>query len=1140
MRLRILSIAALIAGLLLTGRTADASADIEAQIREYDEQIAAFNSEVERHDRNAAAMQRYLDGYKAGGAPLDPGKLQPMGIAGVGVVGAGKNKPQVVQDFINNYESKFNPQNWVGAAKKLNEIVGEKKRLTAKRKKELGLLPHQYLPENEKKAIQKAAIGFAAYTVEIERSKQAKARIKVRIAEIRAKRQALYEKLSDKDKGRYGDGRRAAAPPPKNPPKPAATPGKSPTAKPGKPAAAAKPPAPKPGPKNDRLLIAQLDRALKQLNAAVSGLEINMEKDRAQCEASKSATKPGGGPDTVAGRLKAFGVAARKVIEDMRGTPAKDNAAFLAATRLTESLKTTVDKLRNASDRVCTNSSATTPDMTVDRDGLLRSRNMSTLASQLADKAGDATAALYARFKDVSDIPPMSDIKAKMKPHADALLKYCDGLLARIETPANRAAESQGIVRTIETLLAEAKAGKLTPDLTAAYRDELNKRTSRISLALAKVDLMECQNAANDVRRQCHGKGGYGQIHAESIVLGEDVRAKLVKLRGEQAARVARLAQRIDRLEQQRKDAFDRAQQCHRVAEGKRPPVDPALQAEADRLADPSTAKCRAGDLRNRAAQLRDPKFSGIPGIKGKAAELERRAGIIDQSKADWERARNRYFAGDTGVTRSELDKAEAAINSLGGKPACNTVIDKIARARDKVDRFDNAVRIAEQSLSQCRPDRLRANMRALQRSNRDSKKPHPTLVALEDRMEAQAAVIAMWEQAKAEFAAGRIDAAKNILRDIQSRRASMRRSDCSGLDDKVDRGLDRIATRARARDTARRAVDSCDIGSIKRFDYKIAGEDGKFAKGLRKMLTTGLETCTRREEERQAEDRRSRCTRQNGQGYYPGPVDASGRYFCLPTRATANAWCNANNKGSGWKAGKISAKGGYDCIKPPAVQQAENDASCRRQHGRGYYAGKANKKGVYYCLPTRATANAWCNANNEGSGWKAGKINSRGGYRCNRTRNRQRADNNANCRRKFGAGYYAGRPNKKGVYYCLPTRRTANAWCTRNNGRGSKAGKIRWNGAFNCTRGRTVRQQHDTRSSAAAAAAGAAIIDGVIGAINNSRNSRDRYRPTPRVRQPAPRTRRTPSRTTRKPVCRTHDRRTSLYFENKTDPQCF
>ncbi len=1052
------AIASLLVCLLLTALPNHASADNLSDLREYDGQIAAFSTEIGNQHKNVADMQRHLDIYARGGPAPDPKLLRAMGLAGVGVVGPGKSKPKVVQDFINFFESKANPQNWTGVAKKLNEIVGEKKRLTAKRKKELGLLPHQYLPDADRQAIKTAAIGYADYTVEKLRSEQIIARMSARIRDIRKKRQEAYNKLTAAEKKVYENRRAAAAAaaptPPPVPPAGGSTPA-SPTTTPSPPA-----PAP-PAPKNDRALIARLDRAFAKLSTAENQLGSIADKGKARCERIADAIKPGG-PNSIAGRSKAFEASVDAVIAGMRQDPSKDQAEFTNASNLVDALEKVVDKAVDSAARVCANSLAAAPDQKASLEGTLKTRNLGVLADRIAHQARQANDTLFKRFSSPKALPDKAAVDADLKTRANDYVNFCSQFRKPVPTAADYDYLTRPLLNEIAAAISQAETGKLTPHLTAAYKDLHSEHLARLAAIGRRVSGKPCRDNRDKAEGQCFARSAiYLRIGKASAVVDEII-TQLVAHRTAQANRVKALGQRIESLSNQQDRTAEKARNCHKVAEAKKPKIDPKLVAEADRLADPSTSACKAGDLRAQATQLRDARFSGVPGVGGKIAELERRAGIIDAAKADYDRAKAAYLKGDTASTLSDLDTAKGRIDSLGAKPDCTSVLTKIAKGRAKTERFVNVVRIAEETLRRCKPGRLQSNLQAIRDSNAKSKSPHPVLVGLADRMTVQTSVLARWKKAEAEYAAGRLSSARKILQRIKAASSSMPAGDCAGLRRKVDSGLGRIAARTSARDRADKVIKSCDTGGIKRFNYEIPGDDGTFASDLRALLSEGLKVCVRKEKERKVADRKTTCLKQNGKGYYPGPVAADGTYYCLPTKATANAWCNANNKGKGWKAGKIGARGGYNCNKSAKQQKAENNANCRRQYGRGYYAGKANKKGVYYCRPTRKTAHAWC-------------------------------------RKRNGRGAYAGKVRRNGSFNCY-----------RKNQAGTPKKKAR----------RTPPRSHTKHDSAAAAA----IMQGIIGTINNLNQPRDRYRPKQRKRTPTytpPRTRTPPRRTGRKDHCK-------------------
>ena len=68
--------------------------------------------------------------------------------------------------------------------------------------------------------------------------------------------------------------------------------------------------------------------------------------------------------------------------------------------------------------------------------------------------------------------------------------------------------------------------------------------------------------------------------------------------------------------------------------------------------------------------------------------------------------------------------------------------------------------------------------------------------------------------------------------------------------------------------------------------------------------------------------------------GYVRRNFQEDGRFFCIPNKAAADAWCRDNNEGSGWSASAIKADGRHGCNQSTAGQRADAMADCRRQHG--------------------------------------------------------------------------------------------------------------------------------------------------------------------------------------------------------------
>jgi len=166
-----------------------------------------------------------------------------------------------------------------------------------------------------------------------------------------------------------------------------------------------------------------------------------------------------------------------------------------------------------------------------------------------------------------------------------------------------------------------------------------------------------------------------------------------------------------------------------------------------------------------------------------------------------------------------------------------------------------------------------------------------------------------------------------------------------------------------------------------------------------------------------------------------------------------------------------------------PAVRQAAAEADCRSQYGSGYRAGGLADDGSYFCLPDQATANAWCNANNQGSGWVAGKVRYNGAFDCRLNE----AGRNAACAAQNGAGWLAGRVQSDGSYPCYMGRSARNTWCWNKYGSGWRSGDLRSDGSFDCLGPPSATGQSPSSNDAAAAAAAAAIAGSIIQGIIQS-----------------------------------------------------
>jgi len=455
--------------------------------------------------------------------------------------------------------------------------------------------------------------------------------------------------------------------------------------------------------------------------------------------------------------------------------------------------------------------------------------------------------------------------------------------------------------------------------------------------------------------------------------------------------------------------------------------------------------------------------------------------------------AREQYRAGNMPGFKDGLIRTEQAMAGLPAT-ACGGLTGKIAKGHEQADVIDQVDTAATGLLGACKgsnPRRQAARLRRL--STLLSKTDHAHVRHLKRRLDAAYWAASAYADAKDAFAGGDLDVAERRMNQAAAHLSSVDGGDCGDLRAAVAKGPKVIGNWRRGQAKTTSMIGRCDVEAMEKFHGRLQGMSSSIAATMAARIASALPRCRKTERDRdtarkdsdrqnKSAARRRNCIHKFGSGYAPGPVDADGRYYCVPNAAAATAWCNANNKGSGWRASRISAKGVFDCKKRTADAKKERNANCRRKFGRGYYAGRTDKKGSYFCLPTKKTANAWCRRNNKGRAY-AGRIKANGSYACH---------------------WKKGKAPKRTVK--RPPTRT-----------------------------------HDTRNSAAAAAAAGAIIQGIINSGgSNTRRTTDGYRPPRNTsRSKSTRTQRSPTKS-RPPKCRWHDKLTSKYWLNKTDSRCW
>lgn len=1005
----------ILACLLLVAANGNARAGSVDAMREFDQAAAALGQEIANQTENVAKMQQILDDYAAGQGPAPrAGQLKPMGQAGVGVVGAGHGKHPAVQAFIKEFESLANPQNLTGGAKFLNDIAGERNKLIPKRKQELGLGPNDELPEAEERKIQDIAVGVAHFKVEVVRSGQAIARMRTKIAEINHERTTLLASMTEEEKEAYKT--QGTAAPPDRP----AEVGES---------------VPPPGARNDPALIARLDKSFVKLQFAMTSMERDIARDRQECKRIADAVETDG-PENIKRRVKTLEDSIAKLAGDMRPTAFDDQVAEWRS--LLAALERVVRQVDQARDGACATSRASPPNLDDIKADVLKGRNLGAIANRIAveargvvrgllDRIGGSTIDREAYEKSIRDL--QSEIGTVNDLCVDTLVfrPDADDRTRRLEEPRSE----------ILAALQEAAGGKLTPERRAAYSDKLNDYAARMNSSIGSTDYAACRWDRKLALVDCFGlaerpgvglevkiteglSDSVGELRRNVDEYFEDVPARRTK-----AERVLEEAPQIDSLWLKVLKANADARQCLADAESGKPAIDPKLLGEAGDLGSPSKAACNSTDLRGRAARLRDPKYAAVPGVKDMAAELERLAGIYDVAKSHFDKAKAAYDKADFPLIHAELDQAQAQVDAMAAKVDCSSFKQTIAQGRDRAERLAKAIQRAEETLRQCEPDTLRAHVQAL-----DDKTKHPVLTASKQRMQRQLAGLDRFNAANDTYKAGNLNAARDQLTAIKASLAGAPPDDCPALRKKIDSGLERIETVRRLAAQVDAMTRDCDLDRIKRFSAELPDGDQATLKQMRGRLDAALKSCPRakqkppttdiarahgeckgklgthgiavhapdrlsgyrcdcespyrlegsaciepRTESETAAARDARC----GAGHRAGPVDASGSFYCLPTRDTANAACQ-RDFGTGYSVGQIRSDGTFYCV--PDKQTA--DAWCWEKNGPGSLAGTINPDGTHTCVAGSVLADARCQQANPGKpDVYAGPIQADGSFNC-------------------------------------------------------------------------------------------------------------------------------------------------------------
>ena len=646
-----------------------------------------------------------------------------------------------------------------------------------------------------------------------------------------------------------------------------------------------------------------INEGLDHLNAALKGAESKLSSYGAQCKKIdawiNSPSERQRSFDEIVSKIESqsealgslqgdtiFGRSVTKMVGLARQVEAIESA-----------LKRSVAKAEEAAASACSGAAKAGFNPEQIRSLSDKARNLGVVAQGLAGKMPPNLGGEVSRLEAVRD-PTLEELKQNLR-HGPLFLdlencglKDDEGApidlasINRIGQPVRHYANASWLSVLKDRIKHEAKSGNLTAEQQRDAEQRLSDYTERYDR------IRTCIDDADQALTNCQ------QLqHEHRAPLHKNIYEEMHDRRRTAADGIRRIAGNIDALLKRAEEAQTRARDC----------------------ADKAETESATNDEKN-------------------CAPLE----------AQLETARG-HFAEKQGLTatKAELDSIQSKLDAMA-PDACPDVRDGVKAQNDDVTRMGKGLSRIKQVLTQCNPDRLSAWAERL------SQKKHVWLKELGERARLSVAVADYYQQANAAYLAGDMQRAREFYNKalLQARNAG--RDTCINIVDRINTNLTKIAGVKKQEDWINKVASSCDVSRIRTERSKIAATAKvSFQYRMMDRLDAAIDTCKADEQEaveareKQADgNRQAVCNKDFGEGHTVGEILENGRFFCIPSRAVADAWCAAHNA-PGYTAVHIDARGGFGC------------------------------------MPDKQTANAWCNNNNRGSGWYAGEINAEGNFDC-------------------------------------------------------------------------------------------------------------------------------------------------------------
>lgn len=375
-------------------------------------------------------------------------------------------------------------------------------------------------------------------------------------------------------------------------------------------------------------------------------------------------------------------------------------------------------------------------------------------------------------------------------------------------------------------------------------------------------------------------------------------------------------------------------------------------------------ASCDSAANSSVIASLSEASNSGHPEALAHVAMLRSVNAQIANARASAKQAQQAFAEGKIVVARSSLNTAKASIDSLSGKADCTDLSDRIAANLGKVDQLDTILGSTADAIAGCSPAALRGARETFAGVN------HPLMATYMGQIDSMMAANAQVQDAKASYSAGSLSQATNELRSAEAALQGVPSGSCSALRQQIAGGLTKIDTLRNAISTGEQAIARCDTKLMGRIRAALAKIVNPAAGAVKAQLEQGDKICEERARHEKVADlqkrcvasfgeyaladaktvgtgnplcicqpgyqlnegptscvktpskndlaaeRRANCRKKFGSGYFPGPVDAKGVYFCRPSKKTAQAECRKQAKQNNKVYAYTNYKNGeYNCF---------------------------------------------------------------------------------------------------------------------------------------------------------------------------------------------------------------------------------